>query len=60
MKTTLILNDDLIKQAMQIHGVKTKTGAIERALQDAIDADNRRKLANLYGKRKGIQKVNRR
>jgi Arc/MetJ family transcription regulator len=60
MKTTLILNDDLITEAMKIYNVPTKTKAIELALQDAIATHERKTLAQLFGQRKNIKSPPRR
>lgn len=57
MKTTLIIDDDLMAQTMKIYNVSTKTQAVERALQEAVASDKRKKLIKLFGSRKKIQTV---
>ena len=35
-RTTIVLDDGLIKQAMQISGAKTKRQAVDRALRELV------------------------
>lgn len=36
MRTNIEINDDLMAEAMEVFGVKTKREAVERALYDAV------------------------
>ena len=49
MKTTLNLPDDLMKEAMLITDIKTKTGVIIVALKELIRKDKVAKLKNYKG-----------
>lgn len=60
MKTTLIIDDDLLSETMKIYKVSTKTQAIELALKDTINNAKRKKIVKLFGKRKEISPVPRR
>ena len=49
MKTTVNLPDDLMKEAMSITDIKTKTGVIIVALKELIRKDKVAKLKNYKG-----------
>ncbi|RIZ67584.1 MAG: type II toxin-antitoxin system VapB family antitoxin [Methylococcales bacterium] len=49
MKITLNLPDDLMKEAMSITDIKTKTGVIIVALKELIRKDKVAKLKNYKG-----------
>ena len=49
MKITLNLPDDLMKEAMSITDIKTKTGVIIVALKELIRKDKVSKLKNYKG-----------
>ena len=50
MRTTLILPDRLLTQAMKITHLKTKTGVIVYALQNLLQRENIQGLKNYKGK----------
>ncbi len=50
MRTNIILNDELLKKAMEIAGVKTKKEAVEIALKEFVENHSRKKLSELRGK----------
>ncbi len=50
MKTTIDLPDELIEKAMKATASKTKIEAIKKALLNAIELEERRKLINFRGK----------
>ncbi|WP_258103604.1 type II toxin-antitoxin system VapB family antitoxin [Marinoscillum sp. MHG1-6] len=50
MRTTLDLPEDLIKQAMEVTGAKTKSQVIRQALEDQIKKSKRLKLLSFKGK----------
>ncbi len=54
MKTTINIDDDLLKAAMDATGAGTKTEAIELGLREIVAAKKRRDLACLFGKEKDI------
>ena len=49
MKTTMDLDDALVREAMAIHWGKTKTAVVELGLQELINADRRRRLGEAFG-----------
>ena len=50
-RTNIVLNDDLIKQAMQVTGAKTKRQAVDRALRELVARGSvYRALRKLKGK----------
>lgn len=50
-RTNIVLDDRLIKQAMQVSGAKTKRQAVDRALRDLVArASVYRALRKLRGK----------
>ncbi len=54
MKTTVNIDDDLMRDAMKATGASTKTEAIEMGLREIIAARRRKDLANLFGKEKNL------
>ncbi len=55
MKTTINIDDTLIKTAMDIYGIKTKTAIIEMGLKELIEKEKRKKLAELFGSEKNLK-----
>ena len=60
MKTTMNLDDALVREAMAIHRDKTKTAVVELGLQELINADRRRRLAEAFGSQPELRQVARR
>jgi Arc/MetJ family transcription regulator len=60
MRTTLNLDDDLLREAMKQTGLKSKTALLELALRVLLEREARRKLKALYGKVPQLQEVRRR
>ncbi|MGQ0507798.1 MAG: type II toxin-antitoxin system VapB family antitoxin [Myxococcaceae bacterium] len=50
MRTTLNIDDDLMREAVRQTGVKSKTDVVELALRALLEREARRKLKALYGK----------
>lgn len=50
MRTTLVINEDLLDEAKTLAGAKTKKEAVERALSEFIRRRKSRKLLDLEGK----------
>jgi len=50
MKTSLIIRDDLLKEAMRVTGEKEKTAVIHRGLEELINAAARMRLIALGGR----------
>jgi len=49
MRTTIDLDDDMVKEAMDLLGVKTKRAAIQRSLQEVIRRERRNRLKDRFG-----------
>lgn len=50
MRTTLIINDTLLLEAMKLTGLSTKTATINEALKLITQVEKRKKLIELAGK----------
>lgn len=50
MRTNIILDDQLVEEAMKLSGLKTKKEVINRALLEFVQNHNRRDLRELQGK----------
>ena len=60
MKTTVILKDDLLKEAQKETGLKEKTAVIHYGLQEIIKSAARKRLIALGGKLKNMEAPRRR
>lgn len=60
MRTTLDLDADLLKRALEETGARTKTEVIEMGLRALLDLEARRRLRSLFGKIPDLQAVPRR
>jgi Arc/MetJ family transcription regulator len=60
MRTTLALDDDLIRIAQEFTGVEEKTALIREALKALIERESARRLASLGGTMPGLGDVPRR
>ncbi len=60
MRTTLNIDDELIRQAGRLTGVKEKTTLVRRGLEALIARESARRLAALGGSEKGLRPVPRR
>ncbi len=49
MRTTLILDDDLLKRAMKLTGITEKTAVVHAGLEALISRASARRLARLGG-----------
>ena len=49
MKTTIILKDDLVREAMAVTGIKEKTAVIHRGLEELVNKAARERLIKLGG-----------
>ncbi len=48
-RTTLILNDKLVSEAMELTGASTKTAAVELALKELVRKYNREAFIKEFG-----------
>jgi Arc/MetJ family transcription regulator len=49
MRTNIVLDDDLVQEAMAVSGAKTKREVVDRALREMVARARRRDLMDLYG-----------
>lgn len=50
MRTTLDLNEELLREAMEAIRAPTKTAAVHAGLEALVERAARKRLANLYGR----------
>lgn len=60
MRTTLNIDDELIRQAARLTGVEEKTALVRRGLEALIERETARRLAALGGSQKELRPVPRR
>ena len=60
MRTTLVLDDDLLRIAQEFTGVAEKTALIREALKALIERESARRLASLGGTMSKLKSVPRR
>ncbi|SEN24695.1 antitoxin of type II TA system, VapB [Nitrosomonas marina] len=52
MHASIVIDDELMNDAMRLTGVKTKRGAVELALKSLIPLENQKKIRHFRGKLK--------
>jgi Arc/MetJ family transcription regulator len=60
MRTTLNIDDDLLRRATRLTGIREKTALIRLGLEALIALESARRLAALGGSQKKLRKVPRR
>jgi Arc/MetJ family transcription regulator len=60
MRTTIALDDELVRTAQEFTGVAEKTALIREALKALIERESSRRLAALGGTMGGLKKIPRR
>jgi Arc/MetJ family transcription regulator len=60
MRTTLALDDDLVREAQEFSGVREKSALVREALKALIERESARRLARLGGSEPGLADVPRR
>ncbi|MGR3175739.1 MAG: type II toxin-antitoxin system VapB family antitoxin [Candidatus Scalindua sp.] len=60
MRTTLNIDDDIVKKASKLTGVKEKTSLVRLGLEALIARESARRLAELGGTEKSLKPVPRR
>jgi len=60
MRTTLIIDDELLAQAQELSGLRKKTAVLHAGLQALISRENARRLAALGGTERGLKPIARR
>jgi len=60
MRTTLNIDDDILKKASELTGVKEKTSLVRLGLEALIARESSRRLADLGGAEKALRPIPRR
>jgi Arc/MetJ family transcription regulator len=60
MRTTLIIDDELLAKAQQLTGLREKTAVLHAGLQALIARENGRRLAALGGSERSLKPIPRR
>ena len=60
MKTTINIDDNLIKRASELSGIKEKTTLIKAGLEALIAIESSKRLAALGGTEKSVKSIPRR
>jgi len=60
MRTTLNIDDDTLKRASQLTGIKEKTALVRRGLEALIAMESSKRLAKMGGTEKDLQAIPRR
>jgi Arc/MetJ family transcription regulator len=60
MRTTIILNDELIKKASKLTGIKEKTQLVKIGLEALIALESSKRLAKLGGTERNLKNIPRR
>lgn len=60
MRTTINIDDNLLKTAAEMTGIKEKTSLVRKGLESLIALESSRRLARLGGTEKGLRPVPRR
>ena len=60
MRTTIIINDEILKKASLLTGIKEKTNLVKRGLEALISLESSRRLAKLGATEKNAKNIRRR
>jgi Arc/MetJ family transcription regulator len=60
MRTTVVLDDDLLADAQRLTGVKEKSALLREGLTALIERESARRLARLGGSEPGLGAIGRR
>jgi Arc/MetJ family transcription regulator len=60
MRTTVALDDELVRKAQEFTGVEEKAALIREALKALIERESARRLASLGGAMPGLRNIPRR
>ncbi|MGI8760397.1 MAG: type II toxin-antitoxin system VapB family antitoxin [Jatrophihabitantaceae bacterium] len=60
MRTTLALDDDLLREAQRLTGTSEKSALVRQALTALIERESARRLAQLGGSEPDVKKIPRR
>jgi Arc/MetJ family transcription regulator len=60
MRTTLIIDDELLAKAQELSGLREKTAVLHAGLQALVSRENARRLAALGGTERALKPIARR
>jgi Arc/MetJ family transcription regulator len=60
MRTTLALDDELLRMAQEFTGVEEKTALVREALKALVERESARRLADLGGTMPALKRIPRR
>lgn len=60
MRTTLVLDDDLVARAQELTGVQEKSALVRTALKRLVESESARRLARLGGSQPDLKPIPRR
>ena len=60
MRTTLIIDDELLSKAQELSGLREKTAVLHAGLRALISRENARRLAALGGSERALKPIPRR
>ena len=60
MRTTVSLDDELVKKAQKFTGIQEKSALVRKALQTLVEVEASRRLALLGGSMPGLKQIPRR
>ena len=60
MRTTLNINDDLLKQAARLSGITEKTAVVHAGLEALVARESAKRLAAMGGSEPRVRKIRRR
>jgi Bacterial antitoxin of type II TA system, VapB len=60
MRTTLLIDDAILKKASDLTGIKEKTSLVRMGLQSLISRESSKRLAQLGGSEQGVKYIKRR
>lgn len=49
MRTNIVIDDDTMRTAMEVSGIRTKKGVVEQAMREFVANRTRKNLADLRG-----------
>ena len=50
MRTNIVIDDEIMRTAMEVSGIRTKKGVVEQAMREFVARRTRKNLADLCGK----------
>ena len=50
MRTNIVIDDEIMRTAMEVSGIRTKKGVVEQAIREFVARRTRKNLADLRGK----------